>query len=967
MKRVTKVLYAFIFVCATCAGLAWVCGCKKEHQHVWSEEFKVIEGTDIHAKVCDCGEYVDGHVAEWSGDDDDTCNHEGCGVTRELPSEKIITVTAAADFVVRGETLQLTASETDVVWSVPDGMVGVFISESGLLTVGADAEVGSVEVTASKDGFVSGVFTVAIDGSLAPPDGGLDVFVAGVYADGLFNILEIKSASAVCVNGTDYALGAVTDGTAALTAGDVSGTIKKIGSDGGYKYVVDICGALNSTFSPFEVYDLQTSDFVGVYLASDGIIENIGGTYYKYGRFIFFADGTAVIGRVEVEDGSGAIKQGASEVLFVAGTSASAVNNNILEIGDGWRIVGLAEDAGSVSVVHYAGGGESAVRGEYEKSDESVTAPANLPISAGERFTGEKLNAGCGAAGGYYLGSEGNPLYVISGNAADGYLVSSAPDGVIVNYIFKFYTVLGVKQIKVFRPDGVALVDTLISECVEADDREYISMTDGSVTLNFSSADGKWVKTAVASAGEYVVSAEAVNVLEDEGVTLTVDGTRYGYVYDGENWSVAEGGLVFICDLWAGAEVKMEIACPDAELCAELGGVAVRIETRDEYDRRKAFENTLPDFGEERSGAYYGASGGRVNEIVIGADGVTYNQTALEFIVNKNGNLYFRYGGGILAFGFGQDGTLSVNDGVSADGYTAYKEVVWQGFGEERQGSYSFLTDVTVDGEPANLCILFKVGAYSLEYDLTLSGEGQAENWQLILIGLDEGVYTFMNAYGKKIVFRFDGDEIEVSSDGIQQLAPAYTAAKDDKTADEPVYLSVGAENTITASGEYVLVCDKACTVVFTFDENDLTVGAGSSFIHSGGTLELDEGEQAELELTLSGGVTDAVLNISEYNGEAEEENVVEDYGELTLGNNVIYYDDRLERMTLYLTAGAGVETGTYILTFSNVADLTLVVNGKEKDVYDEITLAATDDYAEISFSFEDSSQPVKIKVEKIN
>lgn len=460
MKKFAKALYAFIFVFLGVACMAAVCGCKNLHEHKWPNGYEIIEGTETHVKRCGvCGRFKDVHTAEWSDDNDTACNYEDCDITRIITPANAIIVTAPSDSVIKGGTIQLEASEEDVIWSIPENTVGIFISADGLLTVTEEATATSVVVTASKAGFISGTITITITKEAEPISDDKNVFDMGIYADEAFNLLEIKSDSEVCLNGEDYAVGTIEDGRAALTSNSHTGYISKTETDEGVVYAVEIYGVLNGKFVLFPDFGLSVSDFVGTYEASNGIIVNIGGTYYKCNRFAFSGGGRAIVWCVEVSNTSGEVKQGESEVCFPLMTAEVAVTHNIIYVGNNWRIAALDENADRVAIVYYTGERESVMRVDYVKTDADIPSPANrLPIAAGEIYIGGRLTIACDSAGSYYFGSADFPLYVVSGNPTDGYLIlTSETSGVRtrwVNYLLKFETVERVKRINVYEPDG---------------------------------------------------------------------------------------------------------------------------------------------------------------------------------------------------------------------------------------------------------------------------------------------------------------------------------------------------------------------------------------------------------------------------------------------------------------------------------------------------------------------------------
>lgn len=516
------------------------------------------------------------------------------------------------------------------------------------------------------------------------------------------------------------------------------------------------------------------------------------------------------------------------------------------------------------------------------------------------------------------------------------------------------------------------MVDTLILKEEEFPDREYEEMTGGSITFDFSSAESKFIKSLITAADEYVISVESENYLGEGGVTFTIDGVDYGYTYDGQKWTVAEGGLVFDGDLWEGAEVKIEVFCLDAALRASLGEVTVRIETKAQYELRKEEENTPPVFGQEWSGVYYGACGGNIIVIAVEEQGITYNGNLLTFIKKKNGRLNYRSDEGNITFVLEQVGTLSVTDQTESAEYTAYKKVDWQGFDEDRQGNYSFFGDIELSGKMVNLSITLTLYDKIFEYSFVLS-DGDKKIFRLVLIGIEQGVYTFMNGYGEKITFGFNDKDIVVLSDGIQPFVGTYTAVKEGEIQDEPKYLAIDENNIIDQSGEYTLILGQECTLVITFDENKMTVYIDTVVKHSGDLVDVTAESPLVFNIVLTDGVVNAVFRaafaVLDSGGSV---NSVGDYGELSVGDNAVVFEND-DIVTLYLSIGESISEGVYKLTFVNVAEV--MVNGEWipidlQSFTVEVTVslvAGGEDYAEIVLSYRDVGFPVKVIVEKLS
>lgn len=894
MKKFTKALGAFIFACAGATLFAAICGCKSGHEHDWSSGYEIIEGTQTHAKICGaCDKLKDEHTAVWSSDSDTTCNYEDCNITRTILPLGTITITSHSDSVIKGGTIQLEASEEGVIWSIPEDTVGVSINAGGLLSVAADASATSVVVTAAKEGFTSGTKTITIT-EPTPPTGEEITLDAGIYADEAFNLLEIKSDGTVRFDGENYAVGTVEGGRAALTSTSHTGYISKTKAGEEFIYTVEISGVVSGSFTPYPDFGLRLSDFVGTYEASDGIVVNIGETYYKCNRVVFYG-GTVLVWCVEVKDASGEAKPGAREICFPLMAMGVSVAHNIINIGNEWRIAALDENADEVAVVHFTGGRESVTRRDYTRDNGN---------------------------GGDNQGNGNDNAYATDNNGGDN-------DG-----------------------DG-------------EDKHDYEEMTGGSLTFDFSSEESKFIKCAITVTGEYVLSCESENYLGEGGVTFTVDGVDYGYSYDGQNWTAAEGGLVFDGVLWEGDKVKMEVFCLDAAMRATLGYVTVRIETRAEYGQRKAEENTPPTFGRERLGTYYGAHGGNIIEITVEGQGIAYNGSPLTFVKNKNGKLSYRLGEGYVTFTLEQDDTLSVTDRIVSARYTAYREVEWQGFSEDRRGTYSFLNDIELSGKIVNLSIELTIGDKILECVLVVS-DGDDNAFRPVLIGLDQDVYIFMDGYGGKITFTFCDKGIVVLSDGFQPFVGTYTAVKEGQSHDTPNYLAIGDDNIIDKSGEYILYSEEECKLVIAFDENSLTVLIADGYKRSGDCIEITAGSSLVLNIVLADGLESAAFCITiAADDDGENVNIVDDYGDLCVGENVLmfYYSD-------YVIFLENVCEGEYKLTFTNVAYV--IIDGESVAVDENFTAEVTVDLSaggsvEIQLSYNDSVLPVNVKVEKLN
>ena len=87
-------------------------------------------------------------------------NNPGGNTESSQAAEEKIVITSAGDKkeIQVGETLQLTASVEGVTWSTKSTDV-VSVSETGLVTALKD---GSARITAKKDGYTNGTFTVTV-------------------------------------------------------------------------------------------------------------------------------------------------------------------------------------------------------------------------------------------------------------------------------------------------------------------------------------------------------------------------------------------------------------------------------------------------------------------------------------------------------------------------------------------------------------------------------------------------------------------------------------------------------------------------------------------------------------------------------------------------------------------------------------------------------------------------------------
>lgn len=882
MRKFARAIFTAALVGVCAALFAAVCGCSDGHEHDWSGGYKIVEGTQTHAKICSiCGKPKDEHTAVWSSNSDTTCDYEDCTITRTVSPLGAITVTAPSDSVAKGGTIQLTASESGVTWSVPGGMVGVSISGSGLLTVTAAATASSVTVTASKTGYTSGTKRITVTEPVPPPEYNR-VFEAGIYADEVFNLLEIKRNGTVGFGGEDYTVGKIEDDGAALTSALHTGYISKTEIDGNAVYAVEIAGVVSGNFTSFPDFELKLSDFVGTYKSADGIVVNVGEIYYKCNSVSFYAVGTVIVRCVEVKDAGGEVKPGASEVAFPLMAPSVEIIHNIINFGGDWRIVALDGNADGVAVVHFGDDGESVTRRDYTRDN----------------------------------GNSGDNINVTDNSGGD-----SGVDG-----------------------------------------RDYEEMTGGRLTFEFSSAESKFIKCAITVTGEYVLSCECDDYLGEGGVAFTVGGVAYGHIYDGRNWTVAEGGTVFRGILRDGYVVKAEVFCSAAAFGASLGGVTVRIETGEEYERRKA----PPVFGQEQSGVYYGAYGGNIIEITIGGNGITYNGDPLVFIGKENGKLNYRAGEKYITFVLGQGGVISVTDRIISAEYTAYKKVEWQGFDADKRGAYSFLDDIRLSDGAVNLSIELTVDGEIFEHRLMLS-DGDDNLSRPVLIGLNRGVYTFMDGYGKKITFRFGDNKILVLSDDIQPFVGTYTAVKENKPNDYPT-VAIGKDNIIEQSGEYILYSEKECTLAITFDENKLSVLIANVAKHSGDYIAVSADSPLVFNFVLVKGVESAVFRAALITGgEDEKVNIVGDWEELCVGDNAIVFD--YADYIIFLNAGGKVSAGTYKLTFINVKYVTVNRDSVpvDENFTAEITVELSDgDCAEIYLSYQDFGFPVKVIVEKL-